>query len=180
MSVAAMVSPSTPSSLDPRRDRPTSIESNGLGPNPGPTMGDTLAPGRVSTAVLTKTLAICAWEALLTHLTITQLLRYRIPSITSGTLIIYQSIASPTDTNPVRIETLRARRSKPHRPLLVLPLDTSRALQNPPKVKHGRFPKRRFSESVAPPRTPTRGAVASPSLSRVANSRRSLAYLLVR
>ncbi|EXM28406.1 hypothetical protein AU210_000765 [Fusarium oxysporum f. sp. radicis-cucumerinum] len=45
MSVAAMVSPSTPSSLDARRDRPTSIESNGLGPNPGPTMGDTLAPG---------------------------------------------------------------------------------------------------------------------------------------
>ncbi|KAF4963168.1 hypothetical protein FSARC_8794 [Fusarium sarcochroum] len=40
MSVAAMVSPSTPGSLDPR-DRPTSIESNG----PGPTMGDTLAPG---------------------------------------------------------------------------------------------------------------------------------------
>ncbi|KLP00772.1 Protein esc1 [Fusarium fujikuroi] len=46
MSVAAMVSPSTPSSLDPCRDRPTSIESNGLGPNPGPTMGDTLAPGQ--------------------------------------------------------------------------------------------------------------------------------------
>ncbi|KAM0564004.1 hypothetical protein ACHAPJ_000212 [Fusarium lateritium] len=41
MSVAAMVSPSTPGSLDPRRDRPTSIESNG----PGLTMGDTLAPG---------------------------------------------------------------------------------------------------------------------------------------
>ncbi|KAJ4272193.1 hypothetical protein NW762_000904 [Fusarium torreyae] len=41
MSVAAMVSPSTPGSLDPRRDRPTSIESNG----PGLPMGDTLAPG---------------------------------------------------------------------------------------------------------------------------------------
>ncbi|CAJ0546239.1 Ff.00g097120.m01.CDS01 [Fusarium sp. VM40] len=45
MSVAAMVSPSTPGSLDPRRDRPTSIESNGPVPGPVPTMGDTLAPG---------------------------------------------------------------------------------------------------------------------------------------
>lgn len=41
MSVAAMVSPSTPGNLDPRRDRPTSIESNGT----GPVMGETLAPG---------------------------------------------------------------------------------------------------------------------------------------
>ncbi|KAF4989377.1 hypothetical protein FDECE_14744 [Fusarium decemcellulare] len=41
MSVAAMVSPSTPGSLDQRRDRPTSIESNGMGPS----MGETLAPG---------------------------------------------------------------------------------------------------------------------------------------
>ncbi|KAM0343335.1 hypothetical protein ACHAPU_008656 [Fusarium lateritium] len=44
MSVAAMVSPS---SLDPRRDRPTSIESNGHGPGsvPLPIIGDTMAPG---------------------------------------------------------------------------------------------------------------------------------------
>ncbi|KAF5021174.1 hypothetical protein F66182_6796 [Fusarium sp. NRRL 66182] len=41
MSVAAMVSHSTPGSLDLRRDRPTSIEPNGL----SPAMGDTLAPG---------------------------------------------------------------------------------------------------------------------------------------
>ncbi|KAF4989870.1 hypothetical protein FGRMN_8848 [Fusarium graminum] len=45
MSVAAMVSPSTPNNLDPRRDRPTSIESNGPAPAPVPVMGDTLAPG---------------------------------------------------------------------------------------------------------------------------------------
>ncbi|KAM5356144.1 hypothetical protein ACJ41O_002790 [Fusarium nematophilum] len=41
MSVAAMVSPTTPGNLDQRRDRPTSIESNGT----GPAMGETLAPG---------------------------------------------------------------------------------------------------------------------------------------
>jgi hypothetical protein len=41
MSVAAIVSPSTPGSFDPRRDRPTSIESNGT----GHTIGDTLTPG---------------------------------------------------------------------------------------------------------------------------------------
>jgi hypothetical protein len=41
MSVAAMVSPNTPGSFDPRRDRPTSIESN----NTGHTIGETLSPG---------------------------------------------------------------------------------------------------------------------------------------
>lgn len=41
MSVAAMVSPNTPGNLDPRRDRPISIESSGT----SHTMGETLAPG---------------------------------------------------------------------------------------------------------------------------------------
>jgi hypothetical protein len=41
MSVAAMVSSNKSGSFDPRRDRPTSIESNGT----GHTIGETLAPG---------------------------------------------------------------------------------------------------------------------------------------
>ncbi|KAF0636776.1 hypothetical protein FPSE5266_02604 [Fusarium pseudograminearum] len=41
MSVAAMVSPNPPAAFDPRRDRPTSIESNGT----NHTIGETLAPG---------------------------------------------------------------------------------------------------------------------------------------
>ncbi|RGP59320.1 hypothetical protein FLONG3_11225 [Fusarium longipes] len=41
MSVAAMVSPNTASSYDPRRDRPTSIESNGT----NHTVGESLTPG---------------------------------------------------------------------------------------------------------------------------------------
>lgn len=41
MSVAAMVSPNTTGGLDPRRDRPISIESSGT----GHTMGETLTPG---------------------------------------------------------------------------------------------------------------------------------------
>ena len=41
MSVAAMVSPNTTGGLDPRRDRPISVESSGT----GHTMGETLAPG---------------------------------------------------------------------------------------------------------------------------------------
>ncbi|KAF4978027.1 hypothetical protein FZEAL_5534 [Fusarium zealandicum] len=41
MSVAAMVSPTMSGNLDPRRDRPISIESNGT----GATLGETLSPG---------------------------------------------------------------------------------------------------------------------------------------